>query len=451
MLRLTLAMRLTMVVLAAVIALWLVLLVRAYRSEDAGWAALRPDPAQLAAIVPVLEATGPGERRAFVDALSRGTIALSLVGSEAAPAPLPPGDAALGEIYRAALPGRPLVAEYVRAKPFDGLRRASGLRGDIAVVRISLGTGETLVAEASRPLLATRFGVPAGIVAGFIGTLIGLLALVLMHRELRPLVRLAAAADRIGLSAETQAIPVPPNSAPEVHALIGAFNRLQERLLLLTRARMALLGGLSHDVRTFATRLRLRIEELEGSERDNAIRDIEDMVRMLDDALIASRAGAGDLAAELVDLCELAVAEVDDRRSLGAPVTFDRGPAGEGALVLADRLSLRRILANLVDNALAYGHVARIALAVDRTSVVLTVDDDGPGIPTDRRALLMEPFVRDETSRNRATGGTGLGLSVVEALVSAHRGALTIGDAPDGGARVTVRLERFRPETIAEG
>ena len=449
MLRLTLTMRLSMVVLAAVIALWLVLLVRAYRSEETVWTELRPDPAQLAAIVPVLEAVGPQERQAFVAALSRGPLSLSLAA--AADSPQGPADGDLTALYGTALPGREVTAERLSLRPLGELLRGAGVRADLAVVTVTLASGETLVAQARRPLLSTRFGVPAGIAAGFLGTLIGLLSLYLMHRELRPLVRLAAAADRIGLSAGAKPIPVPARSAPEIYALVAAFNRLQQRLVTLTRARMALLGGISHDVRTFATRLRLRIESLEGAEHENAIRDIEDMVRMLDDALIASRAGAGDLGAELVDLEELVASEADDRRSLGAPVTFERRPTGEGALVLADRLSLRRILANLVDNALAYGHVARLGLTVDGTSVRLTVDDDGPGIPAEKRALLMEPFVRDEASRNRRTGGAGLGLSVVEALVNAHGGTIEIADAPGGGARFTVRLERFRPDEDADG
>ena len=120
-------------------------------------------------------------------------------------------------------------------------------------------------------------------------------------------------------------------------------------------------------------------------------------------------------------------------------------PDATSATVLGDRLALRRIVANLVDNALKYGHIAHVAVEADAQAIVLTVDDEGSGIPPELREILLEPFVRLETSRNRQTGGAGLGLAVVCSLVEGHGGTVAIGDAPTGGARFSVRLPVFQP------
>src|SRR5262249_49804137 len=143
-----------------------------------------------------------------------------------------------------------------------------------------------------------------------------------------------------------------------------AFNRLQVRLSDLVRSRIAMIGGISHDVRTFLTRLRLRVDRIpDEEERDRAAADIEDMIRLLADAVLASRAGARELAQELVDFAQVVLAEVDDRRAAGKPVELlvADAPGGNGGAntardtgrnttVLGDRLALRRVISNLVDN-----------------------------------------------------------------------------------------------------
>jgi signal transduction histidine kinase len=208
---------------------------------------------------------------------------------------------------------------------------------------------------------------------------------------------------------------------------------------------MAMLGGISHDVRTFATRLRLRVDHIpEGVDRERAIADIADMIRLLDDALLASRAGAGELAEELVEFDQVVRDEVDDRRAEDAAVDLQASTQGGEILVLGDRLALRRVVANLIDNALQYGRVAHVRIAADERTILLTVADEGAGIPPEQREAMLEPFVRLETSRNRRTGGAGLGLAVVRNLVEAHGGVVKIDDAPSGGARFTVSLPLFR-------
>jgi signal transduction histidine kinase len=275
---------------------------------------------------------------------------------------------------------------------------------------------------------------------------VALLALLVMQRETRPLAQLAAAVDRVDLSVDPPPLPDARRSAPEIRAVIAAFNRLQGRLAEMLRARMTLVGGIAHDVRTFATRLRLRVEHIpDDAERRRAVADIDDMIRLLDDALLSTRAGAGGLSQEMVELVSLIAAEVHDRRVQSAPVDLVADERARDTIVLGDRLALRRVLANIIDNALAYGHAAHVRAALKDGAIVVSIDDEGAGIPADQRQTVLEPFHRLEKSRNRATGGAGLGLAVVRSLVEAHGGTIEIAVAPSGGTRVNVALPVFQP------
>ncbi|MEP6563877.1 MAG: ATP-binding protein [Mesorhizobium sp.] len=442
MLRLSLAARITMIVVTALMAVWIGTIALLYRSHDREGEGARPSPRQVAALAELVEQTPGARRRLVLDAVSSSTLDARL-GDTADTRPGRPASEDLRQPYAAALGARPLVVTSppasIAQRLFPRLFSATGNRLEF---RIGLATGETLVIQTRGALTVSRLGLPVGFGAGLFGTLIALVALIIMHRETRPLARLAAAVDRIDLSGPPVQLPQARSSAPEIQALIAAFNRLEARLSQLLRARMAMLGGISHDVRTFATRLRLRVDHIpEGTERDRAICDIADMMRLLDDALLASRAGAGELAEELVEFADIVRAEVEDRR--GAAIDLNMGAAASGAVVLGDRLALRRIVSNLLDNALKYGHAAHVALDADAQAIVLTVDDEGPGIPPDQREILLEPFVRLEASRNRRTGGAGLGLAIVRNLVEGHGGTIAIGDAPGGGARFTARLPVF--------
>lgn len=449
MLRLSLAARITMIVVVALTAVWIGVIALFYWSHDREGEGARPSPRQIAALVELLERTPHGERPLVLGAVASSIFDARLAAEGAlATTPdeaLPVGEA-ITQAYAAELGGRsfavtsPPVTTAQRLFPRLFAAAANALE-----FRIALKTDETLVINTISPLVITRLGLPVGFGAGLLGTLIALLALVIMHRETRPLARLSAAVDQMDLASIPVPLPQARSSAFEIQALIAAFNRLQDRLSQLLNARMAMLGGISHDVRTFATRLRLRVEQIpESTERDRAINDISDMIRLLDDALLASRAGAGEMTGELVEFAEIVRAEVEDRRAAGAAIDLRVSPDAASAALLGDRLALRRIVSNLAENALKYGHAAHLAVTVDGPLIVLTVDDEGPGIPPESRDALLEPFVRLDSSRNRRTGGAGLGLAVVRSLVEAHRGSITIGDSPTGGARFSIRLPMFR-------
>jgi signal transduction histidine kinase len=126
---------------------------------------------------------------------------------------------------------------------------------------------------------------------------------------------------------------------------------------------------------------------------------------------------------------------------------LDCDAAPDACLVLGDPVALRRVFANLIDNALRYGKRATVHIARRDGTIEAIIDDDGPGIPENERQAVFEPFYRLEQSRNRTTGGSGLGLAIARQIVEAHRGSIAISDAPAGGARITVSLPAAAPES----
>jgi signal transduction histidine kinase len=451
MLRVTLATRLALIVIVALSAISITIVAVFYRTSVRENELARPSPGRLAAIAEMVERSDPAMRRVLLDAVSSRQFAVRV---EVAGAPaLPPRvlrnqQARLDELYSTALPGREVTVAPTTAATYDRwFPRLARAMSNAVEFRIGLHTGETLVVDATTRLPVTSFGLPVGLGAGLFGTIVALLALLVMQRETRPLAQLAAAVDRVDLSADPPPLPEARRSAPEIRAVIAAFNRLQTRLSEMMRSRMTLIGGIAHDVRTFATRLRLRVEKIpDAAEQQRAVADIEDMIRLLDDALLSSRVGAGQLSQEMVDFAALVRAEADDRRAQGSRIELSADEAARDIIVLGDRLALRRIVANIIDNAIKYGCVARLRLQLEDSAIVLTVDDEGPGIPADRRQAMLEPFNRLETSRNRATGGAGLGLAVARSLVEAHDGTIGLAEAVGGGTRVRIGLPVFRPD-----
>jgi signal transduction histidine kinase len=448
-LRVTLATRLALIVIVGFSVVSIAIMAVFYHNAVRENELVRPSPGRIAAIAELVERSDPGARTALLEALSSPQFVarIETVRATAGQAIVSPYlQAQLRDMYAAALSGREVTVAAPVMSHGQWFPRLTRLMSNAIELRIALHTGETLVIDASTRLPVTPLGLPIGFGAGLFGTIVALLALLVMQRETRPLARLAAAVDRVDLSAEPPPLPDARRSAPEIRALIAAFNRLQARLSEMLRARMTLIGGIAHDVRTFATRLRLRVEKIpDEAERERAIADIDDMILLLDDALLSSRVGAGQLSQEMVDFTALVRAEADDRRAQDKQVDFTADDAARDVIVLGDRLALRRIVANIVDNAVKYGRVAHVQTRLHRDAVMLIVDDEGPGIPADRRQAMLEPFNRLETSRNRATGGAGLGLAVARSLVEAHDGTIEIAESPCGGTRVNVELPVFRP------
>jgi signal transduction histidine kinase len=423
-----------------------------FRRSDLNAEVAIPAPGKVAAIAALLDGLPPEAREGVIPALSSPLLEISITqGStaQALPATAPELDE-LGARYRAAMPKRELRlgtwGEPRRLVGVTGLLRNSHANLDL---RVGLKNGDWLVLRSQELFPMTTFGLPLGFGAGLIGTMIALLMLVFLFRQIRPLEELARAVDRIDLRDDPQPIPEVRSSAPEIRALVAAFNRQQERLSRLLKSRFALVGGLQHDVRTFATKVRLRLEGANNSASlDRAISELDDMVRLLDDALLATQGteASTEEARELVDIRELLVQEKDARPE--QKITLQTTPGGALArlYVLGNRLALRRVFSNVIGNAITYGQEARIGLAATGERVVVTIDDDGPGIAIEMRDIVREPFVRLEQSRARTTGGSGLGLAIVSNLVTRHDGRFTISDAAGGGARMIIDLPRFRAD-----
>jgi len=312
---------------------------------------------------------------------------------------------------------------------------------------VSLSSGGYLDVEARGGPTLRLFGVPVGLIAGILGFGVALIALIAVRRETKPLSDLALAVERFGTAIEPR--PVAERGAPDVRALIRAVNAMQARIAELIRSRTLVLGAISHDLRTYVTRLRLRLELLpESEQRSKASADLDGMQSLMGDALAFARASCAGNGEETVDLARLVRSECDTYLARGAKVTI----AGAQAplLVRGSAAGLARVVANLVDNALAYGGGADVSVQAEDALVELWVEDRGSGIPAGERAKVFEPFYRLDASRNRESGGAGLGLTIVRQIVESHGGTVTIEDRPGGGTRIRVRLPRVAASATSD-
>jgi len=263
-------------------------------------------------------------------------------------------------------------------------------------------------------------------------------ALIVRHLT-RPLATFAHAAERLGV--DVKAPPLPETGPAEVRQAAHAFNEMQGRLRRFLEDRTQMVAAISHDLGTPITRLRLRAEFIEDEEqKTKMLADLEDMERMVKSALSFARDDASCEPRARVDLRTLLQRVCDDLSDGGHEVALT---PGETTVPYACRpTALRRALTNLVENAVKYGERARVSLQCAAANAVVTIDDDGPGIPEDLRDEAFKPFGRLETSRSRETGGTGLGMTVARTIIRAHGGEITLTNRSEGGLRVEVILPR---------
>jgi signal transduction histidine kinase len=273
------------------------------------------------------------------------------------------------------------------------------------------------------------------------GLLVGAIALIL-GRMTRPLAALTRQVERF---ADTRDVAgqLEPQGPDDVRQLIVAHNALEARIAALIDEKDVMLGAIGHDLKTPLAALRVRIESVEDeTERAKMAGTIEELTRSLDDILSLARVGRPSDPREPTELSALIGAIVEEFEDTGDPVTLEKAER----LVLSLRPTwLRRALRNLIGNALRYGHVARVSLQREGDAAVIRIDDDGPGIPTNDIARMLEPFTRGEPSRNSVTGGAGLGLTLARAIAEQHGGALELTNRHDAsgatiGLTATVRL-----------
>ena len=284
--------------------------------------------------------------------------------------------------------------------------------------------------------------IPPDVLIGLGGVAVAILGLLLARRETRVLRRVIRAAETFDGSLPPAIVEAA--GGPEMRRLATAVQEMQERVASLLQERSFLIGAISHDLKTYLTRLRLRMEALrEPEQRDSMAGDIEDMTDLIDTSLAFARGTTLSQHKSLVDLSDLIAIEAAERTALGWNVSANN--FDQDALVLGDPLALRRVLSNMVDNAIKFGRgKTQIFLEEDGMAFRLVVDDDGPGVSDTERAAIFSPFYRVEGSRSRRTGGSGLGLAIARQIAEAYGGEITVGISPLGGARFKVSLPKAR-------
>jgi len=280
-----------------------------------------------------------------------------------------------------------------------------------------------------------------------IAVLIGLASIVVVRGLTKPLRELSVAADRIGR--DEGAIRLAEDGPAEIRQAAKAFNGMQERIRRLLEDRTQALAAVSHDLRTPITRMRLVAGFLDDPDaRDRIDANLDEMAAMVQTTLDYLRDGRDSEEIRSIDLVTILQTICDAAADTGGKVTFE----GPDRLILPLRpVAMRRALSNLIGNAVAYGGSARVSLRWDAKQVTIEIADDGPGIPKQFLEQVFEPFRRLEDSRNRSTGGVGLGLTIARRAVETEGGTLGLRNRPEGGLSALIALPALRPAEAPAG
>jgi signal transduction histidine kinase len=400
--------------------------------KRAGDFALLEDEAQrmadhLAVAAQVLDHAPAADRTRLASELSTDHFAIAW----AVHADRPEGSLDLSGLTGQILALAPDLARRGLAMHLSPLRDGGAIAGSLALEDGSVLSFNAVWGEGIWSLTFSR------VVGLLIPTLaLALLGGLLMRTTLKPLARLMAAAAKVDGGTPD---PVTPQGAAEIRALIGTFNEMQVRIHRLVEGRTQALAAVGHDLRTPLARLRLRLDTaaLDDEARLGMVRDIDEVDGLLGSLQAYLGGQGGQVRPERVDLAAMASTLVDNAADLGAAARY-QGPDSLSATFRP--VAVRRALANLLDNAVQYGGSARLDLRRIGEEVVLTVEDDGPGIPEESLAEVVQPFVRLDAARARNTAGMGLGLAIVQDAIQAEGGVFTLENRREGGLRATVRL-----------
>lgn len=374
-------------------------------------------------------------------------IALVIERAEAAPTAEAAG-AALADLAQAlelevALPA-PGPAPGADIRPFadlTGLAVIDTLRGGLpGLGAVDLGTPSRVAIWAQTRHGLLRIAFPRGWVSAsnphqllvlmlIASVVMTTVAYLFLRNQLRPIRRLSRAAEAFG---KGQTEPYKPSGALEVRAAGTAFLEMRARIERQIEQRTLMLSGISHDLRTPLTRLRLGLSMLpdDPASREEVAameRDVAEMGRLVDAFLSFAREEATSGEAEQLDLCALVAQVVEDAQRIGQSVRLGECP-GTPLMVRVRPDALRRALENLIGNAVRYGRRAEVSLVPAARSLRLVVEDDGPGIAPERREEAMRPFTRLDPARNQDRGqGVGLGLTIATDIARSHGGSLRLG------------------------
>jgi len=260
-------------------------------------------------------------------------------------------------------------------------------------------------------------------------------AILFLRNQIRPIVRLADAAESFGKGREVPNFR--PRGAREVRRAAVAFIEMRSRIERAIEQRTAMLAGVSHDLRTILTRFKLELALLGDNREIEAMKkDVDEMARMLEAYLAFARGDSGEQSAptDMADFLDELKADAE-RNGHTTRVDFRGHP-----IVTVRPAAFKRCLANLVSNAARHAQSIALTGYCDHRWLTVTVDDDGPGIPPQLREDVFKPFLRLDDARNQDEGGTGLGLAIARDIARSHGGDITLSDSPLGGLRATVRV-----------
>ena len=274
-----------------------------------------------------------------------------------------------------------------------------------------------------------------------VGTSVVLLcvAMLFLRNQIRPILRLAEAADAFGKGRPTP-INFTPRGAREVRAAAQAFIEMRDRIKSHVDQRTTMLAGISHDLRTILTRFKLQVALLGDTHETRAMNDdVNEMWHMLEDYLAFTRGDGGE-EVKPTNLRELLEEILDDTLVYGVPIELKLRRRRKDLVLPLKRQAFKRAITNLVSNAARYGNQIVIRAATERGFVRVEVDDDGPGIPPEERENVFRPFYRLDQARNSATGGSGLGLAIARDIAVGHGGNIMLGESSMGGLRAVISV-----------
>ena len=264
----------------------------------------------------------------------------------------------------------------------------------------------------------------------------------IVSRQLtKPLKRLAETAERFSTDLQSEALSL--NGPKEVREAAESFNLMQSRIQRFLEERMQLIAAISHDLRTPLTRLQLRVDNIsDEQQRRKALDDIQEMKNMVQSTLAFIR---DDTASEVMvktDIVSLLRTICDDISDTTGPAEY-HGP--NKCIISCKPDALKRALTNLLENAVKYGSKASVLLTINDGQVEINITDNGPGIPVEESENVFLPFYRVEKSRNRETGGVGLGLSISRTIIRSHGGDIILQNVYGGGLCAVVTLPLVQP------